>query len=1053
MEDDALKRVAFAAVFFCALPALGAPTPAGGACVADAECVAETICEGGTCTPITGRRRIVPPFYFHKKGAYGYRDIVPVFYFHHWGRETDNLVQFPFFWRLKDKAHDASTTVVPLPVPLIWTQNGTKRTFAAPFLLAGGSTDEATGESWRVWFPFFFDHHTKDTRTTVTLLSWFKSSPGHSAGVIFPLFWHVKDTVQGYEHLVLVPLFDYESDARGRHERTVSPVGFYEHDDDAGLKQGLLLVPPIFYRRDRQRTVTVVPPLYTSWKVHGDGSSGFMVGPLFHSTDPEGSTSGLFPLYWRWYDKHTQATTNWIFPVAGFHSRPDARGGYVGPGYVWSSKNGWGAGLAPLLFVGRSGPKRHAVVFPLVWHFSDESKHTSTTAVGPAYYHKAEDGYDAGLAPALLLGRHGDKSYGVVPPIYWHFGQKNGTTTDVAGPVYVQRGPDGWRFGLAPLLFFGDKAGHSHQVIFPLFFRFADANNDRLLVGPFYHQRKGEERLDVFFPLLYLARGPRHGLLLTPLAGWSKTPAAETLVVGPYYQHKDHLKHSTTRFLFPLGAVHEAPDYKVTVQFPFFWRVREGDEADTVVFPIYWRVRSPRMAFDGVFPLFFRAKTPVATTTLFGPIWSRTRADGGRNLGLFPVFAYGSNQVEGKPARWFGMPGVFYRDNRRTESGELIAGLFYDAWRPGRWDAGLPPLVFAWKRNTARFLVTPIFYRQTDVDSSMSVLGPVYWGHNGTTKRFGLFPLFFARTGEKGTAAGVFPLIYVNARPHGSTGITPVFGWFKYETGWRFYLGPFYARRDQEYSSTALWPLVYFSKNHQTGAMTRMVLPLYFDGRTDDGRELQLFTPAIWRYHSVERTITVGLPAYFDIHSFGESRTTGFFPLFVRHRDWAGKSVSYTVPALLFWARHRYGGDDPGTDAVWFPLFWRYGGKDSTTVAAPLFWDFKRGESRTTIGIPVFAYWKRQDAKRLILLNMYYRRGINHEEGSWHCYVIPFVDFGRPRQQDLEWNVLMGLFGYARQGINRTLKLFWLWDIRLEPVRSQNLSWFGSTETSARTEF
>src|SRR5262249_12478321 len=160
-----------------------------------------------------------------------------------------------------------------------------------------------------------------------------------------------------------------------------------------------------------------------------------------------------------------------------------------------------------------------------------------------------------------------------------------------------------------------------------------------------------------------------------------------------------------------------------------------------------------------------------------------------------------------------------------------------------------------------------------------------------------------------------------NAKPHGSVGATLLFGWSKYETGWRFYLGPFYARRDQEYSSTALFPLAYFSRNRVTGATTNMVLPLYFDGRADDGRELQVMTPLIWRYPSVERSVIVGLPAFFDVHAYGESRTTGFLPLFIRNRSWAANSVSYTLPALLFWARKRNAGPDPGTDVAWFPLF------------------------------------------------------------------------------------------------------------------------------------
>ena len=37
-----------------ALPAMAAPVPAGGACVADSECAVGTVCDGGFCTPVSG---------------------------------------------------------------------------------------------------------------------------------------------------------------------------------------------------------------------------------------------------------------------------------------------------------------------------------------------------------------------------------------------------------------------------------------------------------------------------------------------------------------------------------------------------------------------------------------------------------------------------------------------------------------------------------------------------------------------------------------------------------------------------------------------------------------------------------------------------------------------------------------------------------------------------------------------------------------------------------------------------------------------------------------
>jgi hypothetical protein len=1066
-------RLLLAVIFLVALPAIGhaMPTPEGGACVADAECAVGTVCDHGFCTKSHNTGKIIPPFYFHKTGPSGYRDIVPLLWFHNWNRDSDTKVQFPFFFHSENKpAHSAWTFVLPL----FWTQReGSSSLLVVPLLLAGGSRDEKTGETWRVMFPVFFDHQTRDTRWTLAPLAWFSrspghsmsvifpffwqaKSPGHSTSVIFPLYWRIKDQPLGYDHLLLLPFVDYQSDAHGRHTRIASFLGGWERDDDAGLKQGLLLVPPIFYRKDPQRIALVLPPLAAWWKVRADGSTGFVAGPFFHSTDPEGSTSGFFPLFWRWHDNKTGATTHWLFPIAGFHKRPDAAGGYVGPVYGWKSSKGWGGGVAPLIFFGRNQEKHHALVLPLFARFSDDKAGTSTTAVVPVFYHHAADGWDAGLFPLLFAGRHNDKTYGAVPPIYWHFGQKDGAT-DVVGPLYVQHGKDGWRGGLAPLFFFGNKGGHEHEVIAPLFFRFVDHNLDteRTLVGPFYHQRDGKQTLDVLFPLMYLARAPGHGLLVTPFAAWKKDANQETLIVGPYLQQTDKQKQSKTRFLFPFGAIHDAPGYHLVVQFPFFWRVREGDETDTVVFPFYWRIRSPRMQLDGVFPLFVHAKNEVATTTVIGPLWNRTRKDGGRALGLFPLFAYGSNNKDGKPARWFGMPGIFYRDNQRTLSGELIVGPFYDIKRAGGYDAGLPPILFAWRRGTVSHVITPIFYRERDTaaDTSFNFLGPFYWGNTGPEKRFGVFPLLFVKQRPDGASVGIFPLLYINKKAHGSVGVTPLFGWSKYETGWRMYFGPFYARRDNEISSTAFWPLAYFMRNKTTGSTLKMVLPLYFDGRDRTGRELQVMTPLIWRYRSVERTITVGVPFYFDVHSFGESRTTGFLPFFLRNKSSIDKTVSYTVPALLLWARHRETGPDPGNDFVWFPLVWRYGGKDSTTIVAPLFFDFKRGESRTTLGLPVFAYWKRNDTKRLIVFNMYYRRGVGQEEGSWHCYVVPFADFGRPRKQDLEWNVLMGLFGYSRQGRERKLKLFWLWEVPLQDVPASNLAWFGSTPTSARTEF
>jgi hypothetical protein len=161
------------------------------------------------------------------------------------------------------------------------------------------------------------------------------------------------------------------------------------------------------------------------------------------------------------------------------------------------------------------------------------------------------------------------------------------------------------------------------------------------------------------------------------------------------------------------------------------------------------------------------------------------------------------------------------------------------------------------------------------------------------------------------------------------------------------------------------------------------------------------------------------------------------------------QATSGLVPPLLSWWRH-----SPGeTDAVVFPFVWRFGGKDPSTVVFPFFWRFVRGESKTTIIFPLGARWNRPDAVHTLAPFVYYKKGIGPKQGSWYLNVFPLLALGRPRKQDIEWYFLEGLFGYSRQGRNRNLRLLWVLDFKLEPVPASNLSWFGSTPTSARELF
>ncbi|HZS36767.1 MAG TPA: hypothetical protein VFF06_08075 [Polyangia bacterium] len=1107
--------------------------PIGQACANDNECDKGSICEQNVCTALPTRRSIFP-FYFHQPGDVGYRHIPPLLYFSTWDRGNENQVQFPFFVHLK-RAEDKSDTYVIPPLLFQWKTSPTEKTFRLypifwhssftgegagvqsallpiywykgaqhqrhlfiPLFGSGWARDDAKDSTliavgflgwyyrhkdlstWRLVVPLYFDHSTPGARTIVAPLAYFHTEERSAFGMVFPLLWHARDDDKDVNRWLLLPIFDYEQDHHGRRQRVFSLVGGWEKNLDAGLEQLVLFAPPFIHRRDPLRDFDVLPPLFARWRIHEDESSGWIAGNIYHSSDPEGSTTSVFPVYWGFHDSRSGASTHLILPIGGWHHGPGLNAVVFGPLYGWRNHNGegsYGLGIAPLVLVHRSGSAHQEMVLPIFARFGDDKTRTTTTAVGPVFARTSPSGFDFGLIPILFAGKHTDRNYTYVPPLFFHYASPQ-KSVDVVGPGYYYRGARGWAAGFAPLAMFGKLDGVAHQLVLPpLFVRFTDAARDRerMLIGPFYHRRDGKKSLDVLFPLLYVRRTPERSTLISPIAYWKKSPGRELLWIGPWLDRRDDVAHTRTRMLFPIGLVHDAPNYHVIVQFPLFWRVQDGAETDMAVFPFYWRVRGPERSLDAVFPLFLHTRSAVASTTVVGPAWYRARADGGRSAGILPLVIYRKTTHERAPAEsgelphrsstsWLGAPGVFFYKDTNAGVSDLVAGPLFVARKPDGYTAGLVPLAFAWRRGTDSRVLGPLFYHQRDpaADRALDVAGPIYWGHDGAVKRLGLAPLFFVRKDDERTTV-VMPLLgYFQKRKLGSSLITWLFGYNKYPTGSRAYVGPLYWRRDELVSSTALFPLFYFTRDKKTGAVVRLAAPFYFDGRGEDGREVQAYTPAVWRYHSIERTITVGLPLYLDDHVFGESRTTAVLPFVVRHDSKVSNSTQWIFPPILTWARDRRG-DDPGKDVVIFPLVWRFGGRDSTTVVAPLWWDFRRGQDRTTVLFPIGARWTRfdsvthlQESTHTLVLNCYYRRWYGSERdkektGAWYVSVYPLFDFGHPRKNDLEWNVIEGLVGYRREGINRTLRIFWLIDLKLQEVKAP-VSFFGATPPEARSE-
>jgi hypothetical protein len=103
--------------------------------------------------------------------------------------------------------------------------------------------------------------------------------------------------------------------------------------------------------------------------------------------------------------------------------------------------------------------------------------------------------------------------------------------------------------------------------------------------------------------------------------------------------------------------------------------------------------------------------------------------------------------------------------------------------------------------------------------------------------------------------------------------------------------------------------------------------------------------------------------------------------------------------------------------------------------------------------LPVGAHWKRAENDHTIVLNTYVRKGKGPRQGQWWVDVFPIVSFGHPRKGDVEFNFVEGLVGYARQGRQRTLRLFWLIEISLAPSAAPTMTFFDQAGPAQRTTF
>ena len=1067
---------------------------------------------------------VFPTYQYRREQGMRAHRIWPLFFYHSYGENGEQgkaVGLLPLFWVTRKK--DASTVVLP---PLLFFHHhniAEKRTdtgflplllfvrkepeLTQAFFLALGFYRKTPEKTLGGFLPLVFHSRTAEKRQTMVL----------------PLFYDAENYQSGTRTSTLFPIYLYHRGA-DKSRLVVTPLGGSYRNPEEESMTTVLLTPPTFHRDDPQRRfTTVLPPLAMWYRNKTTGAAWGYTGPFFFTRDEEGGSEGLLPLYLHFSSKRAQSDTHVLLPLlAALHTSPKRKLGFLGPIYGWSSETGSGGGLLPLISVARGDKPHVAILPPLFIYSADKAAGTFYFSVGPVFARvktRGEDaGYTAGLFPLLWLHRQGQGkkqvSTQLLFPLLYHHRQPHQETLQL-GPFYWFRKCPEYigdkraevRAGLVPLLFWKRSPESSYTVLFPLLWQVRNQQKSALVIGPFFHttekRPEGEVKTTGLVPLFYVSHSPKSTFAIAPLFAYRSTPERKTLWLGPYIENVTGLgtkDQVITRAVLPLFFFHCSPGRRATVLFPLFMNVRDQDTTFRSVAMLYYGLKTPERTAHVLLPLLFHVRSQERTSTVLLPFfYTKNHKTNAVSAGLLPLFAFGKS----KETTWATTPlGFFYKDEKATRAAAL---LFYADIRKDREDFGIFPLWFYSRRDTAHGLfVLPFIYHSHDAARSKSttVLGPLYFGRRGPATFGGFAPLFYGRNDGDGSYRFMaLPLLYVSHRAGKAPEdwvITPLFGLGKNPTGVRFWLGPLYVRRQDPVTSAALFPLFYYTRDDKAKTSTSFVLPLWFQARSAE-RSVTMVTPLFWHERTLMRRISVLFPLVLDVHHLHSDRLTAvgpLIPLVIRFADYASKSTTWVFPPLLTYVKRRADGYH---NAVVFPLFWHFGGKDrSTTVVFPLFfhvkrpatqftallpffayrrdeqgtrslllpplltwvrnfedgsrdrvvfpflWHFKRPKQTTTVFFPIGAHWSNEKGHYTLVLNSFYYKGTGARAGAYRFEFWPLFHVGRPRAGDLEWSILSGLVGYSRDGIRRTLRLLWGVFIPLEPVGTQ-ATWYGAS--------
>jgi hypothetical protein len=284
-----------------------------------------------------------------------FRTVLPL-WFQSRDEHKSMAIGFPLLWHFADFRADKSKTLL---VPFYWAHDGSERTRGL-LPLAWYSRDQKNASASNALMPLFYERHSPNSQTLLTLPFGFKHAPDNtwwyaanffmhttlrtSFHTFFPFWFYHHDKATDASTLVIPPLLHY---ARTSPERSLSTwllLFWHRSNITSSMTLGLPLVYD--FHSYHQSRFTMVLPLFFRWRNDTLGTTT-TVAPLFYRrSTPTETTTVAFPLVWRFWSPERSTTV--VFPAYVGVRRPTFEASYIFPNIYYRKGLGTEAGTSHL---------------------------------------------------------------------------------------------------------------------------------------------------------------------------------------------------------------------------------------------------------------------------------------------------------------------------------------------------------------------------------------------------------------------------------------------------------------------------------------------------------------------------------------------------------------------------------------------------------------------------------------------------------------------------------------------------------------------------------